>query len=179
MTQKNLLNSAFIVLMVGLSRFIPHWPNFTAIGASAIWMAYAWPQQGSPSIFSKSIFIPLTALFLTDWIIGFHNQMLWVYGALLLNGFIFQKRAVSTQPNSILGSALISSILFFLITNFGVWLSMNFYPHTTQGLMACFTAALPFAATDFAGTLFYTCVGLFVLQKVQYFSKKQLCPVSK
>jgi hypothetical protein len=67
----------------------------------------------------------------------------------------------------VLGTALLSSILFFVITNFGVWLTGGgwFYPRTWQGLVECYVMAIPFFRNTLAGDLVFTGVlfGLFEL----------------
>jgi hypothetical protein len=157
---KDLLNVIFIVLVVALSRFIPHWPNLTAIGASAIWMTYSWPKK------SYSLLVPLLALAISDLVIGFHNQMLWVYGAIFVSSLLIQKIGVEFSPKSLLKSSIISTVLFFLVTNFGVWFVGDLYSHSSAGLVECYLAALPFAINDFLGTLLYGSVGMLAIQKV-------------
>jgi len=59
----------------------------------------------------------------------------------------------------VFGSALLSSVLFFLITNFAVWFgSSSFYPQTLAGLGACYLAGLQFYQQDFFGNLFFNTV---------------------
>ena len=55
-----------------------------------------------------------------------------------------------------LGSnALLSATIFFVITNFAVWMSGTMYPLTIDGLLLCYTMAIPFFGNTLAGTLFY------------------------
>ena len=55
-----------------------------------------------------------------------------------------------------LGSnALLSSTIFFIVTNFAVWMSGTMYPPTLDGLILCYTMAIPFFGNTLAGTLFY------------------------
>ena len=56
------------------------------------------------------------------------------------------------------GAGLAASILFFVVTNFGVWALDSLYPRTLEGLVICYVAAIPFFANTLAGTLFYTAV---------------------
>jgi uncharacterized protein DUF6580 len=56
----------------------------------------------------------------------------------------------------IAGAALASSVLFFLVTNFGVWALESLYPKTIAGLVACYVAAIPFFENQIQGDLFYT-----------------------
>jgi hypothetical protein len=54
------------------------------------------------------------------------------------------------------GAAVASSVLFFLITNFGTWTLSGMYPMTASGLAACYVAAIPFFQNTIAGDLFYS-----------------------
>ena len=97
---------------------------------------------------------------LADLLLGMHSYMLWVYGAMVASVVIsYYLRRTGTNLVRIGALALSSSLLFFVVTNFGVWLGSNFYPQTVQGLFACYIAALPF----FGNTLFSTMAfcGLF------------------
>jgi hypothetical protein len=156
---KDLLNIGFIILAVAISRLIPHWPNLTAIGASAIWMAYSWPKK------NYSVLVPISALLISDMILGFHNQMLWVYGAITVSSLLIQKIGAEFSPKSLLKNSLLSTVLFFLITNFGVWTMGGLYSPTPSGLLQCFIAGLPFAVNDFLGTLLFGSIGLLAIQK--------------
>ena len=55
-------------------------------------------------------------------------------------------------------AALSGSFLFFFITNFGVWLSSGYYPKNIEGILACYTMALPFLGNTIGGSLFYSAV---------------------
>ena len=53
-------------------------------------------------------------------------------------------------------AALSGSFLFFIITNFGVWLTSGYYPIDIDGIFTCYILALPFFGNTIAGSLFYT-----------------------
>lgn len=127
--------------------------NFNALGASALF--------GGIVIRNKRLayVLPLLTLFLTDLffqlftsIQGFYGaQMIFVYGAFLLITWIgTQIRKVNTL-NIVLASVG-TGVLFFLISNFGVWILSNMYPRTIQGLFACYAAAIPFFRNDLFGS---------------------------
>lgn len=160
---KNLVNISFIILVVAVSRLIPHWPNLTAIGASAIWMGYAWPKK------SYAVFVPIAALFLSDALIGFHNQMIWVYGSVLISSLAIQFLGIDFSPKTVLKYSLLNTVLFFVITNFGVWYAGGLYPLNFAGLIESYVAALPFAVNDFLGNSLYGTIGMLVIQKINAF----------
>ena len=127
--------------------------NFNAIGASALF--------GGIVIKNKRLayLLPLLTLFLTDVffqlftsIQGFYGgQMFFVYGAFLLITFVGTQIRKVNGVNVVL-AAIGTGVLFFLISNFGVWMLSTLYPHTGAGLIACYTAAIPFYRNDLFGS---------------------------
>lgn len=156
---KEFFAAGFIILLVAFSRLIPHWPNITAVGASAFWAAYAWPNR------KFSWALPLLAVILTDAILGFHDQILWVYGSILFTSIVIQTVGMKFSPGLLLKGSLFSSLVFFLVTNFGVWFSGSLYSAGIKGLMNSYIAGAPYALNDFIGTLLYGSIGLLVIEK--------------
>lgn len=147
-----------LTVIAALVRLIPHPPNFSPLGATALfggsrlrgWQAYA---------------IPLVAMLVTDPIRslleGGYPAYTWgtlvVYGCFLISvllGRMFLVKSVS--PGRIGAVALAGSLQFFALTNLFVWFSSSMYPHTAAGLAACYVAALPFLAYTVLGDLFYS-----------------------
>jgi hypothetical protein len=154
---KNLLSSKFIfaaglIIAAAFTRLIPHYPNFTAVGAIALFGGAYLPNK------KLAFIVPFIAMLLTDLIIGFHQTMWAVYlsfGLIVLIGLQVSKNKKITN---ILFATISSSILFFVVTNFAQWLSDPFYAKTGAGLVLCFTMAIPFFGYTALGDLFY--VGL-------------------
>src|SRR5687767_6865022 len=137
-----------LIILFGIfSRIIPHAPNIAAIGAIMLFGGAYLPK--------KLFWLPLLALLITDYFIGFYGiDMLYVYGSYLLVGLIGVWLRSRKKPLIVMGSALGSSVLFFLITNFGVWAPPNnWYPHTLDGLLQSYTLALPFFRNTLLGDL--------------------------
>lgn len=137
-----------IVLAAAL-RLVPHPPNFTPIGAMALFSGAYFGRR------MVAFAAPIAALVLSDLVLGFYHGIATVYAAdllIVLIGSLIVKR----WPVRIGVAAVSSSILFFTVTNFGMWLSSGFYPRTLPGLEACFVAAIPFFQNTVAGDLFYT-----------------------
>ncbi len=162
---KDLLKTSVItilILMAIFSRLIPHPSNFTAIGAIAIFAGFLVPNR------FLSFLIPITAMFISDLIINnlvyfsdnfvwFSSGIIWIYLGIMahtLSALFFRK------PNvfGIAGASLSGAILFFLLSNFGVWIGSGIYEKSTSGLMICYTAALPFFGNVLAGNLFFSAV---------------------
>ena len=100
--------------------------------------------------------VPLSAMFVSDLYLGLHSSMFWVYGSILL-GTTLSHYTMSIKKTYVhLGfNALLSATIFFVITNFAVWMSGTMYPLTMDGLILCYTMAIPFFGNTLAGTLFY------------------------
>ena len=130
-------------------RLVPHPPNFAPVGAMAL---FSGAYLGRRSI---AFLAPFAALLLSDAVLGFYPELLFVYVSVAATVLI--GRAVSRRKSvlTIAGAALASSILFFVVTNFGVWLMMDYYPKTGAGLAAAYVAAIPFFQNSLAGDFFY------------------------
>ena len=140
----------YFVGLIALSRVIPHPPNFTSVLAMAVFMPYLTRDLYS------AMLVPLSAMFVSDFYLGFHSSMFWVYISILL-GTTLSHYTMSMKKTYVhLGSnALLSATIFFVITNFAVWMSGSMYPLTIDGLLLCYTMAIPFFGNTLAGTLFY------------------------
>jgi hypothetical protein len=137
------------ILVAAVLRLVPHPPNFTPIGAMAL---FSGAYLGRRAL---AFAAPLGALLLSDLVLGFYHGMATVYASVALIvvlGTIALKRV---SPIGVGVAALASSVLFFVITNFGMWMFSGFYPRTFAGLEACYIAAIPFFQNTVAGDLFY------------------------
>ncbi len=149
---QNLIACFTIILFAVILRLIPHPPNVAPIAAMALF--------GGAYLNKKyALVVPLLALFASDIFIGFYGGMPFVYGSFLLIGLIGLWLQKKRNFNFILGATLFSSLLFFIITNFGVWLMGDIYPQTLGGLIRCFYLAIPFFRNTVIGDLIF--VGLF------------------
>ena len=149
-TKQKIVLFFYLVGLIALSRIIPHPPNFTPVLAMAVFMPYLTRDLYS------AMLEPLSAMFVSDFYLGFHSSMFWVYISILLGTTLSQYTISMKKTYVHLGSnALLSSTIFFIITNFAVWMSGGLYPHTMDGLILCYTMAIPFFGNTLAGTLFY------------------------
>lgn len=137
--------SIFVVLAA--SRFVPHPPNFTSLIALSFYV---------PAILGQRyIFALLISFFLTDLFIGFHATTLFTWGSVLFIGLI-SKFFLSNILNRISG-ALLGAIIFYLVTNFGVW-SLGSYGYSIEGLIACYILAIPFFAHSIISTFIFSAI---------------------
>jgi len=131
-----------VTLLLGLSRIIPHPPNFTPILAVAVFIPFL------TNSWKTAVPITLGAMFIGDLYWGLHSYMAWTYAAVVLSSMLALNVKLFT-------SSILAPVLFFIVTNFGVWTS-GYYGYTIEGLIACYIAAIPFFHMTLLGTLIYT-----------------------
>jgi hypothetical protein len=155
----NFLVAVILILFAAFSRLIPHPANFTPIAAIALF---------SGAYLGKKYFlvIPVAAMLIGDIFLGFHPMMIWVYGSFIVIALIGLWLKSHKNVGYILGTTLVSSIIFFIITNFGVWVA-GFYEYSLRGLIECYTMAIPFFRNSIAGDLIYVTAmfGIYELVK--------------
>ena len=132
-----------LIILLALSRLIPHPPNFTPILGMAVF---------SGAIINKKIvayLVPLAAMLVSDLYLGFHSGMPIIYFTLaicVLIGTFIESRV--TILNSILGITA-GVLVFYLITNFTVWYGSGMYENSFSGLITCYVMGLPFLQNTF------------------------------
>jgi hypothetical protein len=134
-------------------RLLPHWPNFTPVAAMALF--------GGAYINRKALafIIPLAAMLLSDLVIGFHSTMIAVYAGIIITVLIGLGLKNRVKAGNVVIASVISSVVFFLITNFGAWMS-GFMPYSKDfsGLIQAYIAGIPFFNNGLMGDLFYSTV---------------------
>ena len=145
---------AIVFILIGVSlRLLPHSPNFAPIAAIALF--------GGVYLSRKTAFVlPIVVMAISDIFIGYYEfgLMIFVYSSFFLTvilGFWLKKHK---KWYTVGGGAILSAILFFLITNFAVWIFTPWYAKTIAGIIQCYIMALPFFRNTLLGDLFYTTV---------------------
>ena len=138
---RNLVIIALILLAV-VTRLLPHPPNFTPIAGMALFAVNRFSDK------KLAFLLPIVCMILTDIFIGFHSITPFVYISIIGISCIGY---FSKKINNV--AILKSSLLFFFISNFGVWLLG--YPNTISGFISCYTLALPFLINTVLGDLFF------------------------
>ena len=154
-----------IILVAALSRLVPHPANFSPIGGMALFGAAYFTNK------YWTFIIPIVSMWISDLILNnvvygeyfnhfvwFYSGSLFAYGAFALIGVMGLFSLKRIGINSVLLSALSASIIFFVVSNFGVWLSSGMYPHPWQGLTACYIAGIPFFGNTILGDLCYSAI---------------------
>lgn len=160
---KNVLALIGLLCLAALSRLLPHPPNFVPVGAMALFGAAVLPQRW------LAVALPLAAFYVSDLVLnntvyaayfpGFYWGIdWWVYGGVILMvvlglGLLRQR---SFSWLRIGGAAVTATLVFFLVTNFGVWAAGGMYPKTWAGLLLAYAAGLPFLLNSLLANLLFS-----------------------
>lgn len=144
-----------LIALVAFSRLIPHWPNFTPVVAIALFAGLAIKSRILQYV------VPIAAMVISDVVLGLvlgsgwmiHNTTLYVYGAVILAVVMGNIMKSSARWKQVIGGGTLASVMFFLISNFGVWAGGTMYPMTLTGLVTCYEAGLLFSR-DQGGSFF-------------------------
>jgi len=148
---ENVFIASVIIITVAFMRIIPHIPNLAPVGGLALF-------SGAHLNKKWAILLPLGAMIVSDIILGFHSTIFYVYGSFILITFLGQRLKKNPSARSLLSISLVSSTLFFFITNFGVWAATPLYSKDVAGLTSSFVMGLPFFRNTILGDLLYTFV---------------------
>ena len=158
MDKKSTQVTLTIIALGAASRLLPHPANITPLTAIAL--------LGGASLSRRQAFLaPLAALFLSDLVLGLHGLMPFVYGCFLATAWLGTRLSNDRTAMRVGAACLASSVLFFVVTNFGVWLTAGMYPRSGAGLAACYAAAIPFFRNSLVGDLGFT-AALFAVERL-------------
>jgi hypothetical protein len=141
----------FLILAAVLLRLLPHVPNFAPVTAMALF--------GGTYLGKKwAVIIPLVAMFISDYFIGFYSPavMASVYLSFVVSGLLGLWLRRDKSFGRVVGATMLGSVLFFLVTNAAVWAFGTMYQHTAAGLLESYFNGLPFFRGTFLGDLFYS-----------------------
>lgn len=158
-----------VIVLAFVSRFIPHIPNITPLGALGI-VSGRWINL------YKGTAIVLATLFLSDILIGFYHPlvMVSVYGSFTIYGFL--GKVAENNTVNLVYAAVGGAVSFFLITNFAVWIASDWYPKTGEGLLAAYALGLPFFRNMLIGDICFTAL-LSYIYEVFIFKRRLPMPV--
>ncbi len=203
----------FTILLAAISRLLPHPFNFTPIGAMAlfggVYLSSPNPKgRNAEGMLAKvlapfraggiSFLIPLFAMLISDSFlelvsgIGFHNTIIYVYASFVLITGIGIYIRHNVNATNIIVASLISSVLFFLITNFGVWQvsvprfagAEGGFVNGINGLLSTYLLGIPFYNHELFGSFFFNTIAgdLFwcgILFGSYYFAKAKFPVLAK
>ena len=141
---------AYILIAIGfLMRIIPHAPNMAPVAAIAIFAGAYLNKKIVP-------WVPLAIMIASDLVIGLHGVVMYTWGAFIIIGFMGMRLREKRSPTAIFTTTVFGALVFFLITNFGVWLA--WYPHTASGIVSCYVNALPFLRNTMLSNILFAFV---------------------
>lgn len=166
----------FFIIIGIIARLLPHPPNIAPIAAMALFGGVYLDRR-------LALLVPLLAMFISDLFLGFHTVIPYVYGSFMATSILgmivrkfgrFKEYSRNRRYSLVIGASLAGSLIFYLVTNFGVWLETSLYPKTWAGLVESYIMALPFLRNSLIGNLFYTTVffGGYEMVKLKLKSEK-------
>lgn len=162
---------AITFMLIGIvARLLPHPANVAPIAAMALFGGVYLDKR-------LALVLPFLAMVVSDFFLGFHATMPYVYASFAMTSLLGLWLKNHKSPMTILGTTLAGSVLFYLVTNFGVWQMTSLYPKTFFGLWQCFIMALPFFRNTVLGDLFYTAVFFASYEFLAGFSSQKLARI--
>jgi hypothetical protein len=140
-----------------LLRFSGHAPNFTPVAAIALFSGVYLNKK-------YAFIVPLALMIVSDMFLGMHNVVIFTWGGFVLTTLLGLWLKNKKTVLGVASAAVVSSLVFYIVSNFGVWL-MGWYPRTLGGLLDCYIMAVPFLRNFTLATLIYAGVffGLYEL----------------
>jgi hypothetical protein len=171
-TNRNYLIFVVVLLILVLGRIVPHPPNVTPLIGLMV-----FSSQLLKGI--SFLLVPVIAMFLSDLIVnnyiyaGYFTDFviltpgfIWIYSPIILFAFLTKAKLFQTVNfPKVVGLSLSGSTIFFLVSNFGVWVSSGIYALNFQGLLHCYTLAIPFYGNSIIGDLCFS-ISLYVAYKL-------------
>jgi hypothetical protein len=152
-----------LIIVVALARLIPNMPNFSPMAAIALFCAAHFNKLW------KAILVTLLATFVSDVILNntiyssMNNGFTFFYDGFILQYIAYAVIAlmgstffININKTKVIGGSLATTLVFFIISNFGAWISLPFYSKDIAGLMSSYAAGLPFLKNTLLSDLFYT-----------------------
>jgi len=133
-----------MVVFILVFRYFPHPPNFTPVLALTLYTSIYFGLRSSPFV--------ILAFAFSDYFLGFHQLLIFTWGSLAIISVIgmFGKNFLSR-----LALLFLSSIIFFMCSNFGVWVFSEFYTKDLEGLLQCYVLAIPFFTNTIISTIVF------------------------
>jgi hypothetical protein len=156
----------FAVIAFGIGyRFFSPEPNFSPIGAIALFSGFLFPSFG--------FLVPLLILASSDFVFGFYESLPFVYAGVFVL-FLLGRSILKVDLFQVGLATLGGSLSFYIVSNFGHWLVTSMYPKNFYGLIDCYLAALPFFRTSLISDLLFS--GAFF--GVYYYSQRIVSALS-
>ena len=144
---------------IAMPPLLGHPTNFSPINAIALFSGCYFAGK------IQKFIIPLLSVWVGDLFIDyiytqkfilFYSGFYWQYGLYIVMVLIGILLSNKVKPLNLLAASFSSSVLFFIVTNFGVWMGSGMYPDNAIGLAACYTAAIPFFSSTLLSDILYS-----------------------
>ena len=146
MNRNWILIALALVAVAVVGRLLPHAANITPLYAVALFACATLPRRWA-------LAVPVAAMVGSDLIIGMHGSVMFTWTGMLAFAALGYGMRGRASTGRILMSAVAGSVVFFVWTNLGVWMTSYMYPRTADGLVTCYVAALPFFRNSLLGTV--------------------------
>ncbi len=147
-----------LVVFGVIMRLLPHPANLAPVGAIALFGGAILPRR-------YGWWLPLAVMIASDTVLGFYNGILFTWAGFLLVALFGMTLRNQNNWVRVPVGAMCSAVIFFVVSNFGVWLQGHMYPLTWSGLVQCYQMALPFFRNTFFGDFVYSWIlfGVYAL----------------
>lgn len=156
--------AAVLILLALFARLIPHAANFTPVLAVALFAGAVISNR------ALALLVPLSALALSNLALGFSFTAFT--SLLIITALVFLGQITKFTPKSYLKNSALGAVIFFVLSNFFVWLEGSLYPKTFDGLATCYTMAIPFFKNTLLSTVVYSVVLFEAYKLATRFSHK-------
>ena len=168
----NLIMPIILFILLVLSRMITDIPNFTATIALVMFAGYLIQNR------LLSILVILISQIVSDLYLGIYSSMIFVYAAYISIALLSPIMMKKMNTKSIVLSSVISPSIFFIISNFGVWLTGSIYTFNLPGLLACYIAGVPFFDESLISTVLFA-LTIFSIMKLITKESKEIIFIEK
>jgi len=160
---------AVLIRVLSHERLLPLPANFAPVAALALFGGVYLGRK-------YALLIPFAAEVIADFFIGFYDLgvMLTVWGTFVFVGLIGLAIRKKKSLATIISGTLAASVLFFVTTNFAVWLAGAWYPRTLAGLGQCFTLAIPFFRNTLLGDISFVALFFGIYELVVYLYQRRV-----
>ncbi len=176
-----ILFATLVVSLIASTRLIPETNNFVPVFAMILFATVHFQNKYQAVIISLSV-LWLSDLYINNWgqYADYYNEFIlfsspFNYIAYLLIALVSVKIFKDTITiKKVFSSSLLIGVIFFIVSNFGVWLGGAMYPLTLEGLVTCYIAAIPFFRATLASNILFSFIlfgGYYILQKEASFLK--------
>ncbi len=157
--KNDLMIPVIMMTLLVISRMISDIPNFTSTIALIMFTSYLIRDK------FLSVLVIIVSQIISDLYIGIYSSMFFVYGAYVFIALLSPIIMNKLNFKSVLISSLVTPTIFYIVSNFGVWITGSTYPLSLDGLIMCYVAGIPFFDETLLSTVVFS-VTIYVMMKL-------------